>query len=188
MTTRTEMLDASDYIHYKITEMLGSWVRNEGNNLEGFINNPTEHVNYNPYMIMDFEKLTGRLNMLRQIENDLIIITEYKKENTDYVRSMYETALDEVNVQLMQRLLDWLVKRHGDMKQLIQSNKSIDAMSPIHDYVGMYTFDQSKFLSEYTMYEKAIIGCQAIIDYKIGLTQEIPTEQILTTNEPPLEA
>jgi hypothetical protein len=185
MTTRTEMLEASDLIDYRITEVLYSWTKNEGNNLEGFINNPSEHVNYSPYMIMDFSKLTQRLNMLRGIESSLVVITEYKKNNPDYIRSMYEEALDNVNVQLMQRLLDWLIKRYGDMTEMIKSNKAVDSMSPIHDYIGMFTFNQPKFLSEYTMYAKAIEGCKVVVDYKLGLTQEIPTEQLLTSNEPP---
>jgi hypothetical protein len=160
---------------------------NEGNNLQGFIDNPSEHVNYNPYLIMDFTKLTGRLSMLRDIENGLKIITEYKKGSENYTRSMYESALDGIPVQLIERLYHWLQKRYADMSALISSASKVDESLPLNDYVGMYTFNQVAFMQEFGMYKQAIQGCEVLVQYKLENTQNVVTEPIITTNEPPTD-
>lgn len=168
MTTRTEYLEGANKINYRITETLHSWIKNESSNIHDFINNPYEHVNYNPYILIDFSKLTDRLNMLEVIANDLMIITEYKKGNPDYsVTSMYESALDEIDVQVFIRLQDWLVKRYNDMKTMINSGGNLHDLTPLSEYVGLVTFDQTKFTQEYTMYAYAIEGTNTVIQYKL---------------------
>jgi hypothetical protein len=126
--------------------------------------------------------------MLRSVENHLLTITEYKKGNENYTRSMYEDALDNTDVQLIERLLSWLQKRYGDMMAMVSSNSKVDELSPIHDYVGMFTFNQPAFLAECGMYQKAIQGCQVVVQYKLENTGYTIDQQIITTNEPPTGA
>jgi hypothetical protein len=191
MTTRTEMLEASDRVHYRITEVLYNWTNQEGNNLESFIDNPVEHVNYNPFVIFDYGKLSERLNMLREVERNLFIVTEYKKGNPDYTRSMYESGLDGTDVTLIERLLAWLEKRYKDMTEMTTGDTA-----PINDYAGMYKFNAGKFMEEYTMYAQAISGCKVVVDYKREQIEQAIIEgkevsvqpELFTSNEPPIDS
>jgi hypothetical protein len=185
--SRTEMLEHMDLVAPDITFVLYGWVKNEGNNLQGFIDNPSGHVNYNPYVIMDFTKLQQRLAMLRTVEECLNVITEYKRGNLDYTRSMYESAVDGTHVQLVERLLDWLKKRYQDMTQFIASSGNAQGTAQIDDYAGMFTFNAQKFMAEYTMYKKAIVGCEVVVQYKNEQVVVNPVQtDLLTTNEPPV--
>jgi hypothetical protein len=186
MISKTEMLEALNLVDYRITEVLHSWTKHEGNNLEGFINNPSGHVNYNPYIILDFSKLQTRLDMLRYVEKCLLTVTEYKKGNPDYTKSMYENAIDGVHVQLIDRLLDWLKTRFADMTAM-----SGNAQAPLDDYKGMYTFNFEKFKEEYDMYANAIEGIAIVAQYKKeqmekdSISLNTTNEELITTNEPP---
>jgi hypothetical protein len=53
------------------------------------------------------------------------------------------------------------------MQHIINSNGDPNNVSPLQDYVGMFTFDTNKFSAEYTMYTNALSGVQLIVDYKI---------------------
>lgn len=167
MTTRTDYLSGADLVDYRIMAVLQEWIEKEAVNLQSFINSPTEHVNYNPYMIFDFDKLNARLTMIQKCASDLNVIVQYKQGNPDYSQSMNESALDEIGSIIFQRLLDWLQKRYVDMANLIQQNGDPNNVSPLHDYVGMFTFDHEKFMTEFTMYENAINGVTTIVNYKV---------------------
>lgn len=182
MISKTEMLEAMDAVSYKLTEVLLTWVANEGNNLESFISNPSGHVNYNQYAIMDYGKLTERLNMLRDVENGLFAITEYKKGNEEYTRSMYESYTESIEIQLAERLLDWMEKRYADMTNLIISSGNAQEPAPVDDYAGMFSFNIDKYMEEYNMYKIAIEGMKIVIRYKKEqeelLNVETPEEDI----------
>jgi hypothetical protein len=106
--------------------------------------------------------------MLDVMANDLMVITEYKKGNPDYsVTSMYESALDQVDVQVFIRLQDWLQKRYSDMTTMIKSGGDLHNLTPLSDYVGLVTFDQTKFTQEYAMYGYALEGVNTVIQYKL---------------------
>lgn len=167
MTTRTDYLAGADAIDVSIMETLYSWIFNEANNLQSFIDYPSEHVNYSPYMIFDFSKLNDRLVMLNQTISYINTIVEYKKGNQDFSQSMYENALDQVGSIIFERLLGWLVYREGEMSRLISENGDPNNLSPLHDYVGMFTFDQQRFMTEYNMYVTSLNGCQLVFDYKV---------------------
>lgn len=166
MISKTEMLENADKISYKLTEVLLTWVRNEGNNLQSFIENPSGHVNYNQYVILDYSKLMERLKMLRDAEEALYIVTQYKEGNTDYTRSMYEACIDGVDIQLMDRLLTWMEKRYSDMTELIVSSGNAQEPAPIDDYSGMFSFNIRMFSEEYEMYRLAIEGARVIVKFK----------------------
>jgi hypothetical protein len=100
---------------------------------------------------------------------------------------MYESALDGIPVQLIERLYHWLQKRYADMSALISSASKVDESLPLNDYVGMYTFNQVAFMQEFGMYKQAIQGCEVLVQYKLENTQNVVTEPIITTNEPPTD-
>jgi hypothetical protein len=167
MTTRTDYLAGAEQVDYRIYGVLQNWITNEANNLEGFIDNPSEHVNYNPYIIFDYTALNNRLLLLRGVADYLNTMTQYKAGNPDYSESMFQNALDNIPVIIFQRLLDWLNTRSIEMQHIINSNGDPNNVSPLQDYVGMFTFDTNKFSAEYTMYTNALSGVQLIVDYKI---------------------
>lgn len=165
------MLQAFEKVSYRITDVLHDWVDKEGGNLQGFMDNPSGHVDYNPYMIVDFTALQYRLDLLRKTTEDLYLITEFKKGNPDITRSMHDTALDRIPVQLTMRLEQWLEKRKNDMEQIIQS--SGNSVKPaIEDYSSLYSFNQSKFIAEYTMYANAYEGVAVVTQYKLQQSGE----------------
>lgn len=167
MTTRTDYLAGAEQVDYRIYGVLQSWITNEANNLEGFINNPSEHVNYNKYIILDFTALNNRLTLLRNVADLLNTITQYKSGNPNYSESMFQSALDNIPSIIFQRLLEWLNTRSIEMQHIINSNGDPNSVSPLQDYVGMFTFDTAKFQAEYMMYINALSGVQLIVDYKI---------------------
>lgn len=167
MTTRTEYLAGADQIDVSIYEILYDWISKEANNLQAFIDNPAEHVNYNEYMIFDFSKLNERLTMLNQDVSYLDTVIQYKQGNPNFDQSMYEYALDQVGSIIFGRLLGWLAYTYEAMGKIISDNGDPNNVSPLSDYVGMFTFDSTKFINVYTIYENAVQGCQAVVDYKI---------------------
>lgn len=179
MTTRTDYLAGADQIDYRIMDVLNGWITNEASNLDAFINNPVEHVNYNPYVIFDFTKLNERLTMLNAVIGNLNTIIQYKQANPNFTQSMYENSLDQIGTIIFERLLGWLVYRQGEMARLISENGDPNNISPLHDYVGMFTFDQTKFQQEYQMYVTSLSGCQVVVDYKVE--QDIANSPAPTT-------
>lgn len=167
MTNRTDYLNDSNLVDARITAVLQGWIEKESNNLEAFMDNPSEHVNYNPYMIFDFSKLNDRLTMLRVVEGYLSTITLYKQGDSNTTESMYQNALDSVPSIIWKRLLDWLNQRYTEMTNLIADNGDPNNISPLHDYIGMFTFDQNKFMEEYTMYGNSLTGVNTIVNYKV---------------------
>lgn len=167
MTTRTDYLAGAQQIDYRIYGVLQEWITNEANNLEGFIDNPSEHVNYSPYIVLDFTALNNRLTLLRGVADYMNTITQYKAGNPNFSESMFENALDSIPSIIFQRLLDWLNIRTVEMQHIINSNGDPNNISPLQDYVGMFTFDTNKFDYEYTMYMNALSGTQLIVSYKI---------------------
>lgn len=167
MTTRTDYLAGADQIDYRIYGVLHKWIINEANNLEGFIDNPYEHVNYNPYIIFDFSALNNRLTMLRSVADYLNTIVQYKAGDPNYTEAMFQNALDNVPSVIFQRLQDWLNIRAVEMQKIIDNNGDPNNVSPLQDYVGMFTFDTNKFSTEYTLYTNAQSGCSLVISYKV---------------------
>lgn len=167
MTTRTEYLAGADQIDVSIYEILYDWISKEANNLQAFIDNPAEHVNYNEYMIFDFSKLNDRLTMLNQDVSYMNTIIQYKQGNTSFDSSMYEYALDQIGSIIFNRLLGWLAYTHDSMDKVINDNGDTNNASPLSDYIGMFTFDSTKFMNEYTVIGNAVQGCQAVVDYKV---------------------
>lgn len=180
MISKSEMFEASDRIHHRITSVLYDWAKREGNNLEGFINTPSEHVEYNPYVILDFTALTKRLSMLRYVEEQLNIVTKYKLSDPDVTRSMYEYAIETVPEILFKRLLDWMEKRKKDMEGVMLGEAG--SMAPLKDYEGMFTFNSTKFMAEYAMYKEAVEATKVIVAYK---KQQAAPPQNETEEQPP---
>lgn len=186
MTTRTDYLTGASQVDYRIYGVLQNWINNEANNLEGFINNPSEHVNYNKYVIFDFSALNNRLATLRGVADYLNTITQYKAGNPNFTESMYENALDSIPSIIFQRLLEWLNIRTIEMERIINSNGDPNNVSPLQDYVGMFTFDTNKFGAEYTMFTNALSGTQLIVSYKVEQeSANAPTTTTTTTTATP---
>jgi hypothetical protein len=181
MVSKTEMLEALSRVHYRITEVLYDWTLKEGNNLEGFINNPSGHVDYNPYVVVDFSALTKRLEILRITANDLDIITRYKKGSPDVTKTMHDLAIERIPLQLTKRLEDWLLKRKTDMYDVVQSSGNT-IQAPIDDYSSLFSFNYDKFMVEYNMYVEAYEGIVIINQYKL---EQIQASAEL--NETPIE-
>jgi hypothetical protein len=183
LTTRTDYLAGAQQIDYRIYGVLQSWITNEANNLEGFIDNPSEHVNYNKYIIFDYTALNNRLTLLRSVADYMNTITQYKAGNPNYSESMFENALDNIPSAIFQRLLDWLNTRTIEMQHIINSNGDPNNVSPLQDYVGMFTFDTNKFGAEYTMYTNSLDGVKTVVDYKVE--QESANSTTTTTTTAP---
>ena len=167
MTNRTDYLAGAKQVDYRIYGVLQSWIANEANNLEAFIDNPSEHVNYNPYIVFDFTALTNRLALLRGVADYLNTMTQFKAGNQNFSESMFENALDNVPSIIFQRLETWLIQRTVGMQHIINSDGDPNNVSPLQDYVGMFTFDTNKFNIEYVMYTNALGGIRVVIEYKV---------------------
>lgn len=163
---RTTYLAGADQMDANLISVLEGWIINETANLTDFIANPAEHVNYNPYIILDYTALNNRLSMLQQVSGALDVIVQYKKGNPNYDVSMYQTALDGIPSIIFGRLLEWMNLIYAQMTQIVQSNGDPNNISPLADYVGMFTFDTNKFMTDYDMYANTIAGCQAVVEYK----------------------
>jgi hypothetical protein len=174
MITLTDRDIAVERIDYRIIDVLHSWLSKEKDNLDSFIANPETHVNYNPYLIPDFNALKKRSYILGIVVHSLVIISGHKKDGT-YTRTQHDEAIEIVPVVLLKRLYDWMDKRLHDMNTMYSE---YDGTMPNKEYVGLVSFDSIKFLEELSMYQDSFSGLGILIKYK--------QEQILANQPPPV--
>lgn len=164
--SRTDMLSAFDSVNHVFIDVLSDWLTNEANNLQGFINSPEEHAEYNPYITPDFTALQSRVDMLNQCASNLNIISQYK-QGANVTGGQYETALDSIPHELFQRLYEWMLQRKVEMDNFLNNSNKNKALSPLSDYSSMFTFNQTKYESEYQLYVDGLSGLSTSIQYKI---------------------
>jgi hypothetical protein len=188
MISKTEMLGAFEKVSHRITEVLYEWAQKEANNLEDFINNPTGHVNYNPYIVPDYSALEYRLSALRQAEKDLRTITDFKIGSPDVTRTQHDVAIENIPVQLTLRLEVWMNKRISDMKEVVNQGSSQSYNAPIDDYASLYTFNTSKFMDELNMYTSSQEGISVVNQYKNERLEDTSTSTVELFSDPTTEA
>lgn len=143
-----------DTIHYRIIDVLESWMINEKGNLDGFIAHPEGHIDYSPYLILDFDSLRYRSGMLAQIAGGLNIISRYKKGDETVTRTMHDYAVDHIPNVIWKRLHDWTGKRSGDMQDFL-TEKANSPPVPIDDYRSAASFNVEAYIQEMQMYVTA---------------------------------
>jgi hypothetical protein len=169
VTTRTEYLAGADQMDVNLVMTLQGWIHNEAINLSHFIADPVNHVNYNEYVIFDFDKLNVRLSMLQTVDANLDAIVKFKQQDPNTSQSMYESSLDAIPSIIFGRLLDWVSFKYVQLMKIIEENGDPNNISPIQDYVGMFTFNQAKFMQDFNMFVNTMQGCQAVVNYKVEM-------------------
>jgi hypothetical protein len=164
MPTRSERDAAIDQVHYRLIDTLYDWIVREKRNLDGFIDHPEGHADYNKYLIVDFDALKNRSSQLDLIAQALYTISSYKKGNTNYTRAMHDYSLDNVPAVIWQRLYDWVNKRAEEMEQFLE-NAQNNPPVPINDYRGLVTFDADKYKAELAMYQSGRDGLAVVIAF-----------------------
>lgn len=165
MVDRTTYLNAIPLVDYTLIDILNTWIMNEKINLDHFIANPQGHVNYNPYMIINYTALNQRSAGLGQVSALLYEISQYKQGNPNYVGSQCDYAFDNIPAVIFQRLLDWLAGKANEMNAFIAQNQSSE-LAPINEYNGLFTFDINSYMNELTTFQNGVNGLTTIIEYK----------------------
>lgn len=177
---REEMLLGMDRVDVRLIETLKVWLENESQNLQGFLENPEGHVNFNPYVNIHYTAFYDRVFGLEDIIKGLDIIIQYKHESDIVTRSMYELAVEQIPCIICKRLLDWMIKRKADMEGFFKNNSLDGDITPLPDYVGMFDFNEEAFMPEYTMYTEGVGGLEIVCQYKTEQDEllEEPTDEI----------
>jgi hypothetical protein len=151
-------------VSYRLIDTLQSWMINEKRNLEGFIENPQGHVDYSPYLIIDFTSLAQRAGLLGQIAAGLGVISYYKKGVDGVTKSMHDNALDHIPNVIWKRLRDWAAKRARDMEQFLVEQASAPPL-PIEDYRSAATFNPELYGTEMMMYRDGVGALDIVMQY-----------------------
>jgi hypothetical protein len=162
MISKTDRDSAIDQVHHGFIEMLKDWMNNEKNNLDGFIANPAEHVNWTPYMVPDYNALQIRSAQLGQVALGLNVIALHK-QGLGPTRTQHDMALDQLPSVILKRLLDWMVVRYKEM--LLATTKQ--NMAPIKEYEGLFSFDLTKYQAELERYKLSIEGLTTVYSYAL---------------------
>jgi hypothetical protein len=164
MVTREERDSAVDEISYRMIDVLYSWMINERANLDGFIADPENHVDFNPYLVIDFDALSQRSVGLGNVADALLLVSQYKKGDESVTRTMHDIAIESVPVIIWKRLYDWMDKRANDMQKFLQDAQSNPPV-PLDDYKQFVSFDTGKYLAELQMYISSRDGLAIVIQY-----------------------
>lgn len=161
MITREEFLTAADMIHSDLIDVLAKWMKNEKGNLDSFLESPTDHILYNPFVIPDTVALAQRSALLGQAVDGLNVMSAYKKGIATQTQRDY--VLDRIPYQLFARLLGWMENRYADY---VKTTGSANVGAPISEYGDLITFNMEAYLVQMNMYKDAIDGVKIIIEYK----------------------
>lgn len=166
MINKTERNEALDQIHPRMVSILMGWMDRERMNLEKYIENPEGHVEYSPYIDANFDELRERLKALQGIYGQADIIYQYKMGTEGYTRSQEQLAIEYIPVSVLLRLIKWMETKRDHMLDFISAGDVNKEISPLEDYINMFTFNQEKFEEDLAMYTNSIAGVQTIIQYK----------------------
>lgn len=164
MSVDTETRNAAaDQIHHTLIDMLHGWVQNEKANLDGYIENPTLHAEYNPYLIINSEALLQRSGYLSVFAEYLYNASQYKQGNPDVTQSMRDMAFDDVPSIVWARLYDYVLKVEKQMQEVIDNASNPNV--PISDYAGFATFNVERFMSELNIYRDGVTNLPVVIQF-----------------------
>ncbi len=165
MIEREERDAAADKIAVEMIDVLLSWMENEKRNLDGFIANPEEHVDYSPYLIIDTVQFQGRSDMLGAIAEGLKVVSRYKNGDSEVTRSMHDNAVDNIPSVIWERLYNWMVSRVEGMEAFLRKAIKGDTPVPVDDYQGLAGFDTEKYSAELQMYKDSVEGLGIVIQF-----------------------
>jgi hypothetical protein len=164
VVTLSDREAAIGLIDYRLIDVLRSWMIHEKRNLDGYINEPQGHVDYNPYLVIDFNALQTRSNELEQIQQMLGNISAYKQGNPNITQAMSDFGFDNIPSIIWQRLYDWAAKRLEIRTKILEDAKQNPPV-PLSDYSAYATFDADKYSNDLQLYTSGVAGLQIVIEY-----------------------
>lgn len=171
MITKEERNLALDKIHPSFFTVLKSWLTNERENLQSFINKPTTHVEYNPFAIIDTEKLQLRIEELHVNMTHLATIESYMANRESVTEVQIDYALDGLSHVFVHRALDWIKMKRDGYISLVDKNTVISP--PNGEYNDLIQIDFSKIEYQILKFSLASEGLEVIHTYLVELSESL---------------
>lgn len=168
MTTREERDAAIDQVNYKYIERLRSDLGSEQFNIETLISKSTEHIGYNPYMVMDKIGLQSEVDEIKRVRDSLDIVSDYQRRpGKDYTRTQHDVALDSIPSEYFLDLVNKLQEEKNRLEEICNS-----PMVKTRGNIEFISFDTDKWQIDYDINNQALNGMQVV--YNFAFEQENP--------------
>jgi hypothetical protein len=171
MITKEERNLALDKVHPSFFTVLKSWLINERDNLQSFLNNPTTHVEFNPFAIFDTVKLQGRIDELQNNMIHLSTIESYKQDSSSITEVQLDYALDNLSHAFIKRAKDWIEQKHKGYLDLVNQNKVVNP--PNSEYDGVVQVDINKIEYQIAKFGTSLEGLETIHTYLVELEESL---------------
>ncbi|MDP5273691.1 hypothetical protein [Chengkuizengella axinellae] len=157
-----QLNDAIDKISYLFIDTLKVWIDKEKKNLDSFLKSPEDHIDYNPYMIVDYESLSESSELMKEMSESLNIIAEYKKGNPNYIRTQHDVAFENIPYGILERLKEWIEKKIQDMEGFYDQPSSFT----MKEYNSFISLDENILGADLASYKDVYEGLDLVIQYK----------------------